>query len=173
MKWIPEETYNEIWRQVPRACVDVVLTQRTPNFGLGKVLLLHRVIEPGKDCWCLPGGEIKRGETNKQAAVRKVEEELGLAIDIDDLRLIGVEDAFIPQRHDVVITYTILVSGSPEIKLDFQHDEARWFSIYGLPLQMLDIVRRQINDVEEYDKWLRFKNGQHKASSVRSIVLKA
>ncbi len=67
----------------PRLTVDVII----PNLE-GKVLLLSRGHRPFKRFWCLPGGMVEYGETIERAAIREVQEEVGLQIMID--RLIGV-----------------------------------------------------------------------------------
>ncbi len=50
----------------------------------GKVLLVQRAKEPGKGLLGLPGGFVDPGELLEQALVRELEEELGIALGVDD-----------------------------------------------------------------------------------------
>ncbi|MBN1165279.1 MAG: NUDIX hydrolase [Candidatus Krumholzibacteriota bacterium] len=44
----------------------------------GRILLIMRNREPGKDRWALPGGFMERGESPSSSAARELEEETGL-----------------------------------------------------------------------------------------------
>lgn len=69
---IEEDLYREILRATPIACVDVAVIY------CGMVLLVKRADKPAQGQWWLPGGRVMKGETMKEAAARKVKEELGL-----------------------------------------------------------------------------------------------
>jgi len=45
-----------------------------------RVLLIHELIEDGQTHWLTPGGGIEPGESPRQAAVREVAEETGVAV---------------------------------------------------------------------------------------------
>ena len=47
----------------------------------GRILLLHRST-PGRTQWELPGGKIEEGETPEQAAMRELDEELGIVVQL-------------------------------------------------------------------------------------------
>src|SRR6476469_7076052 len=47
----------------------------------GKIVLLHRGIEPGLGAWAQPGGFLEIDETVNQAAIRETYEETGLLIE--------------------------------------------------------------------------------------------
>src|SRR5271170_6229119 len=55
-------------------------------FDEGGSVLLIRFVVPREDgefvFWALPGGEIESGETEAEAAVRELEEELGIAVTV-------------------------------------------------------------------------------------------
>src|SRR3990167_946955 len=69
---IPEKEYRKIVGLVPIVCVDVVLAYR------GKYILVKRATEPLKGLWWVVGGRLRKGETTRLAAKRKVWEEVGL-----------------------------------------------------------------------------------------------
>jgi 8-oxo-dGTP diphosphatase len=56
-------------------------------FDEGGAILLIRFVVPREDgefvFWALPGGEIESGETEADAAVREVREELGIAMTVE------------------------------------------------------------------------------------------
>ena len=63
-----------------------------PRVGVGavvlhdnRVLLVKRGRPPGVGKWSLPGGLVNLGETTREAVVREVAEECGLAISVADV----------------------------------------------------------------------------------------
>lgn len=72
---IPAEQYKQILDVLPILCVDVVITN-----SCGEYLLVKRRGEPLKGQWWVIGGRVLKGETVEQAAVRKVETEVGLTL---------------------------------------------------------------------------------------------
>ncbi len=69
--------FRSIYSQVPRLCVDLVITS---SDGL---LLAKRGLESWKGQWYLPGGTVYYKETLNQAAKRVAKDELCIDIDID------------------------------------------------------------------------------------------
>lgn len=67
----------------PKVAVAVVIELQQDH-----VLLVRRNIEPGRGLWSFPAGYVNRGEVLEEAAVREVEEEIGLKVDL--LGLVGV-----------------------------------------------------------------------------------
>ncbi len=49
------------------------------------IVLGKRAIDPGRDAWSFPSGYVNRGEVLEEAAVREVEEEIGVRVAIDGL----------------------------------------------------------------------------------------
>lgn len=66
----------------PKLAVAVVVEQA------GKIVLQRRTIDPGLGGWTLPSGYVERGEPPAVAAVREVQEEVGLTVRLT--RLIGL-----------------------------------------------------------------------------------
>lgn len=96
--------------QTPALTVDVVIVAPGDR---GKVVLVKRANEPFAGSWALPGGFVEIGESVESAAVREVEEETGLKVEI--LRLVGVYSRpdRDPRGHNVSIAYLArYVSGS-------------------------------------------------------------
>ncbi len=63
----------------PRPDVAVLVVIFTVDAGQLQVLLIRRSAEPFKDFWSLPGGLLAAGESLDDAAVRKLDDETGLA----------------------------------------------------------------------------------------------
>jgi len=76
VKKLPFEKFKEIYTQVPRLCVEVVI--QTPN----GILLTKRGIEPYIGYWHLPGGTVLLGETIRQAIKRIAKEEVGVKVEV-------------------------------------------------------------------------------------------
>jgi 8-oxo-dGTP diphosphatase len=56
-----------------------VLAASVAVFRDGKVLLATRTKPPADQLWSLPGGKVEAGETLEQAALRELEEEVGVS----------------------------------------------------------------------------------------------
>ena len=54
----------------------------------GQALMVCRGVQPGIGLWSIPGGYVDRGEVVEEAAVREVQEETGLAVEV--VRLLGL-----------------------------------------------------------------------------------
>jgi 8-oxo-dGTP diphosphatase len=86
--------------ETPKLTVDVVITRQD-----GKVVLIRRANEPFRGRWALPGGFVDVGESVEQAAVREIEEETGLKIELE--RLVGVysQPDRDPRGHNVSVAF--------------------------------------------------------------------
>ena len=122
LKKLPYKLYKQIYSQVPRLCVELVIKN---NEG---ILLTLRNIAPYKDYWHLPGGTIFLDETLEQAVKRVALEELGVEVKI--IKFLGYID-FIKSKEEKIgrtVSLVFLVKiiyGN--IKLDFQASEYRFF----------------------------------------------
>jgi len=87
--------------ETPRLTVDCVV------FNADGVVLIRRGVEPYKGWFALPGGFVEIGESVEHACSREMEEETGLKIDSNVLKLIGVYSApdRDPRRHTVSIAF--------------------------------------------------------------------
>jgi len=123
--WIPEEFYKKILKNIPIACVDLIITHGN-YFLLGR-----RANEPAKDCWFFPGGRIKKGEKLINAAVRKTREEVGIDVNISDVSLLSVGETIYDALglHTINTLFVIKIKEKTKIKNhDNQHNKFKWFS---------------------------------------------
>jgi len=74
--------------------VAVVLLPVRYADGRTGIVVVRRDIEPGRGELALPGGFIETGESWRDAAVRELEEETGLAAGPDEVRLFDVHSSF-------------------------------------------------------------------------------
>lgn len=95
-----------------------------------RVLLVQRANDPGQGKWTLPAGFIDAGEDPASAAIREVEEETGLSIQID--RLIDVFPRRDDGMADIVIAYAGTVR-SGQLHGGDDALDARWFTRDELP----------------------------------------
>lgn len=97
----------------------------------GRVLLVRRKIEPFEGLWTMPAGFVEYGEEVSETAVRELEEETGLIIEIDSIH--AVESCRDDPRGDtVVVMYEGHVQGG---KLEAGDDagEVGFFSLDDMP----------------------------------------
>lgn len=92
------------------------------------VLFVMPRIGTGK--WQLPGGGIKRGESAQAAAIREVNEELRLELDIDMLKLVDRQE--VVEDH-IPYNATLLhydYQQQPTVRLQrFENSAFRWMSL--------------------------------------------
>lgn len=100
-----------------------------------EVLLVKRGNEPYKGCWALPGGFMEMDETIEHCAVRELQEETGICVTEDKIRLIGVYSAprRDPRGRTVTAAYRIDVDTSTEATAGDDAAEVRWWPINELP----------------------------------------
>lgn len=102
-----------------------------------EVLLVRRGNEPFKGCWALPGGFMEMDETIEHCAVRELEEETGIVVSQQDLRLIGVYSApgRDPRGRTVTAAYFMKIE-ERRMKNARAGDDAaelRWWPLTALP----------------------------------------
>ncbi len=115
----------------------------------GRVLLQRRpegTMHAG--LWEFPGGKVDAGESPEQAAVREMEEELGVILEIDALEAVGFASGRLegpgaqgagPGRALVILLYRARAWGEEPVSRE--GGEAAWFEpdeIPGLAMPPLD-----------------------------------
>jgi ADP-ribose pyrophosphatase YjhB (NUDIX family) len=97
----------------------------------GRVLLVRRKFEPFAGMWTMPAGFIEYGEDVAETAVRELEEETGLVIEIDSTH--AVESCRDDPRGDtVLVLYEGRVAGG-RLEAGDDADEVGFFPLDALP----------------------------------------
>lgn len=112
-----------------------------------KILLQKR---KGTKLWCgfwsLPAGHLDGNESCYEASIREIKEELGLNIDINNLKnptIIQRNDMLHGAYYDVFFD-VINWKGEPKIMEPNKCEELRWFSKKELPEKMINFVKESI-----------------------------
>lgn len=110
-------------------------------------LLLARLGYAHKS-WVLPGGGIEKRETPEQAAVREVQEEVGLEI-LNPQYIF--ERSNTRQYKKVTVFYYTITVDNEDVVIDGQEIvDARWFELDQLPFDIRDVLR---DEIQMYNKW--------------------
>lgn len=122
-----EYTYKYPRPAVTADCV-VITREAEP-----KVLLIQRAIEPYKGCWAFPGGFMNMDETTEQCAIRELEEETGLKLDI--MHQIGAYSKVDrdPRGRTITVAYLAIIDKPVQVNGQDDAAKAEWFPINNLP----------------------------------------
>ncbi len=96
----------------------------------GRVVLVRRGVEPKFGLWSLPSGYVEADEMAEDAAVREMEEETGLKIEIDDL--LGVYSFGEEPQTGVLILYSAHPVGG-ELRAGDDAQAVETFDPSGIP----------------------------------------
>jgi len=118
---IPLKQYKRILELMPILCVDVAIRN-----ARGEYLLVKRANNPLKGRWWVIGGRVHKNEKLERAVIRKVRQEIGLAV--RRMRPIGYyEDTFKDNAirlatplHAVSVVFSVEVGNNAKIRLDGQ-----------------------------------------------------
>jgi ADP-ribose pyrophosphatase YjhB (NUDIX family) len=110
-----------------------------------RILLGKRNKDPQRGSWILPGGKIKAFESIAEAAVRELEEETGLKIDVQQqFRVYEVIDP--PNEHRIIIYSLARVRGG-NLRAADDVSEVKFVSFDQLgELPLTPLVRRVLQD---------------------------
>ena len=151
------QTFKTVIENTPLVSLDLCLVCD------GQLLLGKRNNDPLKGEWFTRGGRIHKNETWQDALLRIAEVELGLSsIPVADFSLMGVWDHFYANSafdqkiltHYVNLPHYALFQSKPQITLDDQHGEFKWFD-----LAVISNKEKYHSYMRNYANWL-LKNGQ-------------
>ena len=91
-----------------RAAVAIALTESEAGGGTAFLLTLRAATAFARAQWALPGGRCDAGETQAQAALRELHEELGVGL--GESEVLGVLDDY-PTRSGYLITPVVVWAG--------------------------------------------------------------
>ena len=126
------KTFRTVIENTPLVSIDLCLICN------GQILLGKRRNEPLKGIWFTPGGRIHKNETWQYALLRIVKAELGLCdTAVESFSLMGVWDHFYTNSavdqgistHYVNLPHYAEFKSRPQITLDDQHGEFKWFDL--------------------------------------------
>jgi 8-oxo-dGTP diphosphatase len=122
----------------PKVAVAVVV-----ELDVDQILLVRRNIDPGRGLWSFPAGYVNRGEVLEEAAIREVEEEIGLKVD-----LIGLVGVYSSHGDSVVlVVYSGRASSAHPPRIDPREvQEARAWSVNALPAMAFQHDPRVMQD---------------------------
>ena len=93
-----------------------------------KIFITRRSYGEFANMWEFPGGKIEAGETNEEALIREIKEELEL--DINKLEFLTTVEYDYPTVHLTMHSYTCEICGGT-LNLN-AHNDAKWVSIQEL-----------------------------------------
>ncbi len=100
--------------------------------GAGRILLVRRNREPGRNEWALPGGFVENGESPAEAARRELEEETGLDASGPSLVDIIYQESVYYGTSLLIIGYHFS-HHEGSIRAGDDADEARFFDTGSMP----------------------------------------
>jgi ADP-ribose pyrophosphatase YjhB (NUDIX family) len=121
-----------------------ILAVSVAVFRDGRVLIARRARAPSAGLYALPGGVVEVGETLREAALRELDEEVGLAAEIvafvDHVEPIVFDGARVRQHYVIASFVARWRGGEPRASAEadavawIEPDEiARWPTTPGLP----------------------------------------
>ena len=121
-----------------KIAVDAIVFGYTDNKL--NVLLIKQKFGLLKNQWALVGGFVKDDETLNDAVNRELEEEAGIKVNyLEQLYTFGDDIARDPRFRVVSVAYFALVNSTKLVlKADTDAEDAKWFSIHGLPTLAFD-----------------------------------
>lgn len=127
------EQFITVVQYSPLVSIDLVVQN-----SLGQVLLGFRSNRPAQNCWFVPGGRVCKDERLAQAFRRITRGELGVELEIDSARFLGVYEHLYPDNfleREGISTHYIVLAHRLELDIDLaalppdQHRDFRWFSV--------------------------------------------
>ncbi|MCK4237150.1 MAG: NUDIX hydrolase [Candidatus Krumholzibacteria bacterium] len=112
-----------------------------------RVLLVKRRFEPYKGLWGIPAGFIEYGEDVRETAVRELDEETGLKVELDKLH--AVESCFDDPRVNSILVLFAGHAVGGELKAGDDAEDAGYFPLSELPEIAFEAHRRVLGRLRE------------------------
>jgi len=135
-KKIPYEEFVSIYRKVPRAAVDVIVT--TPQ----GILLTKRAMPPYQGKWHIPGGTILFREPIQHAIQRIAKEELGIRVHV--VRHLGIIEYLNNEGGHVVSNAYLATIASGTLRDSEQSKGIEFFK--RIPTQCIPYQKKFLKD---------------------------
>lgn len=118
-----------------------------------QVLLVKRTnTDWASGYWNFPGGLVEEHETLMNAAIREAQEEIGVTLNADDMRLVQVLHVCKSDSNtkDIIGFYFLAESwqGTPLNNEPHRHSEIGWFDVDSLPEKLTDHARLTIEGIK-------------------------
>jgi ADP-ribose pyrophosphatase YjhB (NUDIX family) len=134
------------YQRLPRKVRRVIIRWVAPSFNVGAMCVIERddgalllVRQSYRDHWGCPGGLLRRGEQPLDGAHRETEEEVGIAIEIDDEPRVLIDAR--ARRIDVVFRCRVRPPVPEEIRpASAEIVEVRWFPPDRLPVLQKEVA---------------------------------
>jgi len=131
----------------------MTVCSKAPRVGCGalirnaqnEILLVKRLRDPEAEHWGFPGGKVDFGETDQQATIREVKEELGIDIKLASLaHLVNYIDLENDQHWLAPVYNATIVNGIPSIQEPDALSDWKWFSENNLPALLTEATRQTV-----------------------------
>jgi colanic acid biosynthesis protein WcaH len=128
--WLEPQDFERVVRFTPLVSIDIVVRSKDR-----RVLLGRRKNEPARNSFFVPGGRITKNETLEAAFKRITAAELGVQMELNQARFIGVYEHIYKENffekegfgtHYVVLAYELILSETPASLPTQQHDDYVW-----------------------------------------------
>jgi 8-oxo-dGTP pyrophosphatase MutT (NUDIX family) len=171
-RWVESRLERFPWKEIedPAARRAAVAATLAPDEeGRACFLLTRRSAKLNRHGgqWALPGGRIDDGESAAEAALRELEEELGLAL--DSRSILGRLDDFATRSGFVITPVVVWCEDFRELRPD-PHEVARAYRVPFVDLDRPDVPI--LTSIPESDRpVLRHPSGALRAAGVRLEVV--
>ena len=139
MKYLP---YGEFLRSLPRKRMAAGALIRDKE---GKILLVKPVYKGG---WSIPGGVVEADESPKNACIREIREELGLALAVDRLLVVDYNSPHGEKTESLMFIFDGGVLSEVDLAgINLQAEELEAFAFFApeeLPGLMSRSLRRRL-----------------------------
>lgn len=111
-----------------------------------KMLLIQRAQTGWRDgYWSLPAGSLEDGEDLVTAAIRETEEEVGVSIAYEDVRLFHTQHCRVEGQNWINIYFeTSHWKGTPRVCEPHKHSQVAWQTVSELPEPMVEYVQETL-----------------------------